>query len=408
MFAFMWALLLPVLWGCGGTWSPLGEPERPADPPRSPAPIAASVHTAPAPSAQERFCAWFGDRRGGVLYTGLSAFWSELRRAGGDPRADLRRSGPALIGRFDLDIERWLEPIDVSGPDEPDPSGVWDVLAHPNGRIYFTTFFGSAGFVEADGGAVVRLPGAGPFLNELALGPDGHLLATRYSAPDERGSGSLVILDEDGGIVAEWRLRAGPGRRLAPKSVAYDPVWQEVWLTTDLLDERGEALPAGPDAPRGATRPALVVGLDGIERTRIETDEVQFVTFDAEGAGYLAVASGEGGRRLSLAVFPATDPARDLATAPRVLLDPAFPSRLDFVQEVRAGEDGRVLVARWSGHLHWVEALESGPGAVRTQRLPGPEDGGLFYTAVAHERRVCASYCADVSVVCAQAPPLLR
>jgi hypothetical protein len=337
---------------------------------------------------------------------GLSAFWSEMARAGGDPRADLERAGPALIGRFDLDLERWLEPIDVATPDTLDRSGVWDVLAHPNGRLYFTTFFGEAGYVEPDRRRVVRLPEAGPFLNELALGPDGHVLVTRYSAPDEQGSGSLVILDEAGRIVAEWRLRAGRGRRLAPKSVAYDPVWQEVWLTTDLLDENGQALP--DTLPRGATRPAVVLGLDGIERTRFEDAEIQFVVFDREGAGYLAMAGGDDGQRLSLVGFPETDPSRDLASAPRVLLDDAFPSQHDFVQEVRADQEGSVVVTRWSGRIHRIEPLANGLGAVGHLQLAAPPEGGLFYTGVVHENRLCASLCGGVRVVCAQAPALLR
>ncbi len=372
----------------------------------APPTASAEVHTGASPSTEERFCAWFGERSGGMLYAGLSAFWSEYRRAGGDPRADLERSGPALIGRFDLDVERWLEPLAVGRADEAVPSGVWDVLAHPNGRVYFTTFFDSAGWIDPMSGAVGHLAEAGPFLNELALGPDGHWLATRYAAVDERGSGSLVILDEVGRIVAEWRLRGGPGRRVAPKSVAYDPLWNEVWITTDLLDADGEALP--DRVPRGLTHPALVIGLDGIPRTRIEDAEVQFVVFGVDGAGYLAVVGGPGDRALSLVAFPAGDPNRDVASAPRVLLDPDFPAELDFVQDIRPDEEGRVVVTRWSGRIHVVEPLESGLGAVREVRLPGAEDGGLYYTAVLHEDRLCASRCADVDVVCAQAPSVLR
>lgn len=400
----LFALLAAIGCGAAGT-APQGT--APGPPPAAPSDSrSGAIYTAPAPSGSERFCAWFGDRRGSVLYTGLSAFWSEMRAAGGDPRADLARPGPAWIGRFDLDVERWLPPIDVGGGADEDRSGVWDVLAHPNGRIYFTSFFGSAGYVAADGRRVVRLPEAGPYLNELALGPDGHVLASRYAAADGEGSGSLVVLDEDGHIVAEWPLRAGPDRRLAPKSVAYDPVWQEVWITADLLDASGDALP--DTEPRGATRPALVIGLDGIERERFEAEEVQFVVFEPDGAGYAAVVDGEAGRRLFLVAFPARDPSRDLGSAPRVLLDDAFPSTLDFVQEVRRDGHGAIVVTRWSGRIHLVEPLVNGLGAVRDLVLPRKESGGLFYTGVAHERRICASYCDGVSVACAQAPPVLR
>jgi len=55
--------------------------------------------------------------------------------------------------------------------------------------------------------------------------------------------------------------------------------------------------------------------------------------------------------------FPAGDPSRDLDTAPRVLLDPAFPAQYDFVQEIRPDEEGRIVVTRWSGRIHVVEAL---------------------------------------------------
>jgi len=337
---------------------------------------------------------------------GLSAFWWELRASGGDPAADLERGGPADIGRFDLDVERWLEPIRVSASHDSEPSGVWDVLAHPNGRIYFTSFFGPAGFVDPETGRTVRFDAAGPYLNELALGPEGSILATRYAARDEHGSGSLVILDEDGGVIAEWPLRAPPGHRLAPKSLAYDPVWQEVWLTTDLLDAEGHALPDVPE--RGRTRPALVVGLDGIERTRIESEEVQFVAFGVDGAGYLAVVGGPGGQDLSLVAFPADQPSRDLANAPRVRLAADFPSTLDFVQDIRPDESGRVVVTRWSGRIHVVEPRWDGLGPVRDVQLPAAVPGGLYYTAVLHEGRLCASYCADVSVVCTRAPTVLR
>ena len=39
----------------------------------------ARVYTASAPSEDERYCAWFGDVEGDVLYFGESAFWSAYR-----------------------------------------------------------------------------------------------------------------------------------------------------------------------------------------------------------------------------------------------------------------------------------------------------------------------------------------
>jgi len=66
--------------------------------------------------------------------------------SGGDPRADLRLEGPRPIGRFDLRTEQML-PALVTSPDTsvPTHSGVRDVLAHPNGRIYYTTYFEESG-----------------------------------------------------------------------------------------------------------------------------------------------------------------------------------------------------------------------------------------------------------------------
>jgi hypothetical protein len=120
------------------------------------------VRTADTPSEVEDYCAWFGDARDSVLYFGAAAFWSTSRDAGGDPRADLRNTGPQFVGRFDLTRLEFQEPLAVGGPEAR--SGVWDVLAHPNGRIYFTTYFEPAGYVEPTSGRVRRFEAAGPGL----------------------------------------------------------------------------------------------------------------------------------------------------------------------------------------------------------------------------------------------------
>jgi len=101
------------------------------------------IYTYEAPSSAERYCAWYGDARDAVLYFGMAAFWSAMRSHGNDPMADLLEEGPVAIGRFDLRKERMLEPLEVGSAG--DRSGVWDVLAHPNGRIYFTSFYEPAG-----------------------------------------------------------------------------------------------------------------------------------------------------------------------------------------------------------------------------------------------------------------------
>jgi len=192
------------------------------------------IHTDDAPSSVERYCSWYGDARNAVLYFGTSAFWSAMRSHGNDPMADLLEEGPVAIGRFDLRRERMLEPLEVGTAGNR--SGVWDVLAHPNGRIYFTTFYESAGYADVQSGRSVRLPDLGVGLNELALGPDGGVLASRYgSALGNNGDGTIVSFNADGTLLAEFPLRAPDGYRVAPKTVAFDPVRGDIWATTDLL-----------------------------------------------------------------------------------------------------------------------------------------------------------------------------
>ena len=62
---------------------------------------------------------------------------------------------------------------------------------------------------------------------------------------------------------------------------------------------------------------------------------------------------------------------------------------------------GRIVVSRWSGHVHLVDARS---GAVTSLKLPALADGGLYYTAVLRDDRVCATYCAGVRVVCRDVP----
>ena len=79
-----------------------------ASPPEAEPPAPATgvrVVRAAEPSEQERYCAWYGDAEGPTLYMGLAPFWSAMRDAGGDPRADLERAGPQWVGRFDLASE---------------------------------------------------------------------------------------------------------------------------------------------------------------------------------------------------------------------------------------------------------------------------------------------------------------
>jgi len=337
-----------------------------------------------APSSVERYCAWYGDARDAVLYFGTAAFWSAMRSHGNDPMADLLAEGPVAIGRFDLRQEQMLEPLKVGAGG--DRSGTWDVLAHPNGRIYFTTFFESAGYTEVPSGRFVRLPNLGTGLNELAVGPDESLLASRYGSAFEReGNGSIVSFDADGALLAEFPLRAPDGYQVAPKTIAFDPARREIWVTTDLL-------PIAPGNPQ--RHDAYVLSDQGIELRRISEPEIQFVAFTEDGTGYRAEIEG---RNLWLRISTAGEGPE---SGHRILLDAAFAPALDFVQDIELMADGRAVVSRWSGWIHVVDS----PSQVRSTRLPQFEDGGLYYSAVAEGGRICATYCSKVSVVCRDLP----
>jgi hypothetical protein len=338
------------------------------------------VHAAQAPDGPgERSCAWFGDVRGPVLYFGIAAFWSAARAAGGDPLADLAEPGPRWIGRFDLAGERFLPPL-VLRPDGA-ATGVWDVLAHPNGRVYFTTWFDLAGSVDPASGEVREFPAAGLGLNELALGPDGRILVTRYGY-GANSRGSLVVLSEDGALLAEYSLVDPPGWRTAAKSLAFDPLRREVWVNTDLFPAAG----AG-----GVAHDARVLGPDGRERRSVADPELQFFAFAPDGTGLFAEAS-EGRLRLRTRSPGGLDRF--------VALDDAFDPTHDFAQELRAEPDGSIVVTRWSGRVHVVEPT----GAVRDLVLPQTEAGELYYTAARRGDRVCATRCGGVEVVCADLP----
>ena len=354
-----WIAILPALVGCATL---------------PPSPV---MRTAAPPSEQERFCAWFGDARDGVLYFGESAFWSETRRHGNDPTALIQ--GPKRIGRFDLKREEMLDPLVVG---EKTPTGTWDVLAHPNGRIYFTSFFEPAGWIDPASGEIGTLTALGYGLNELTLGPDGSIFATRYGSRSPDG-GAVVQFDPDGRLIAEYPLQGPPGYFAAAKSVAWDPVRRRIWLNTDLV-------PKGKDAVRYDAR---VLDEQGRELLRYDTPSLHFMSFGPDGTGYFAeVVDGV----LQLRIVPPDLKDENPLAGRVVVLDAEFPPAFDAVQDIRAAQDGRVAVTRWSGHIHIV-----GPGD-RVETLVLPREGdGLYYTGELTDGRLCVTYCADVSVVCA-------
>jgi len=342
------------------------------------------VYAYPTPSAVERYCAWYGDARDDVFYFGLAAFWSAMRSHDNDPMADLLAEGPVAIGRFDLRHEQMLEPLDVGRPG--DRSGVWDVLAHPNGRIYFTTFYESAGYAEVSSGRFVRLPQLGAGLNELAAGPDGGVLASRYgNAFEGEGGGAVVSFDPDGALLGEFTLAAPDGYRVAPKTVAFDPLRHEIWATTDLL-------PIDPEDPQ--RHDAYVLSEAGEELLRVSEPEIQFVAYAENGTGYRAELEGS---ELWLQI---DEPGGERADGARILLDGAFAAAVDFVQDIELTADGRAVVTRWSG---WVHVVDS-PSEVRSTKFPRLAEDGLYYSAAAEGDRICATYCADVRVVCRDIP----
>ena len=254
------------------------------------------------------------------------------------------------------------------------------MLAHPNGRIYFTTYFDFAGSVDPRSGEVQEFSQAGLGLNELALGPEGQILVTRYGFGSD-AAGSLVVLAEDGSVVAEHVLEAPPGLRVLAKSLAFDPLRRETWLNTDLLSLAGSAV----------LHDARVLDRAGHERLRFSEPELQFLHFAADGAGFFAEVSGS---RLQLR-------ERTPQGGERVIpLDDRFDAAHDFVQDLRIEGDGCVVSTRWSGRVHVVEP----GGEVRSLTLPRTEAGELYYTATRAGNRICATRCGRVEVVCADLP----
>jgi hypothetical protein len=350
------------------------------------------VITAEPPSPDERYCAWFGDAREGVLYFGQAAFWSAMRDAVDDPLADLERAGPVPLGRFDLARERMLPSLELGeAGDRSGRSGVWDVLPHANGRIYYTVLFENSGWVDPATGEIQRWLHLGTGLNEIALGPDGTLLFSRYA----RDRGSIVIVDPDGTPVAEHELTPPDGFYVAPKTPAWDETRGWIWITTDILPAAG-AVSLGSNVD--AHHDAYVLGRDGREVRRIADRVVHFVAFGPDGTGYLA-ESRDGRLWMRVLAPEVSDP--DGGTV--IPLSQSFPEAFDVVQDIRVASDGRVLVTRWSG---WVHVFDPA-GRVRSVHLPPLEPAGLYYTAAlrgAGSDRVCATHCGEVTVVCANLP----
>ena len=350
----------------------------------APPPSGLHVVSAPDPSRSERYCAWYGDSDGDTLYAGLSPFWWSMRHAGDDPMADLDQPGPQWVGRFDLASESWLPPLDVATPEAR--SGVWDVHVADDDAVYFTVFHETSGRVDPRDGAVRHFESAGSGLNELAPGPDGDVLASRYGGGNgAKAGGELLTLDASGDISQRWPMPAPLGWFAAPKTPAWNPVRRRLVATTDLLAEfegelRHDSYQLELDAPGWAIQP---------------DPELQFVAAGADGMEYRVEAHEDGKLWLRRIRPPGQEPSDQW-----VQLDAEFPRSVDFAQDLKIAPDGRVVVTRWSGAVHVV----SPNGRVETVQLPKLEPNGLYYTAVLRGERLCATWCAGVTVVCTDAP----
>jgi len=333
---------------------------------------------APDRGAPPGTCAWYGSDAGGTLFFGRSAFWHASRARGG-PEGGLEVEGTPRIGRFALAEERFLPPLELPAARG---AGTWDVLQQGD-RLFYTTFFGLAGVVELPQAAARPLEALGRGLNELAAGPDGSILASRYGA-EGGGPGALVWFGPDGAPRGEIALEADPGLVAAPKTPAFDPTRRELWTTLDLV-------PGGEGPVRQEARR---LDLDGRLRERIVTPEIQFVRFTPEGTGLFAVRQGA---RLALRILDPGAAGTFLEATRSIELDPRFPVGLDFAQDLVATPDGRVLVTRWSGRVHLVDPAT---GSVRDHDFPRPGGRGLYYSAVLSEGRICATFCREVEVVC--------
>jgi len=338
----------------------------------------------------ERYSAWFGDERDGVIYFGLSPFWTALR-ASGDPTADLDEPSAHLIGRFDTARDEFLPPLVATLPGPDSRSSVWDVLAHPNGWIYYTTYFEEMGRVRPSTGDVEKFASLGSGLNEIALGPDQNLYVTRYSSlahAHAARDGSVVVVSPEGKLLREQVLSARAGAVTAPKSLAVDPLSGDVWVNADVIGRDGvvsyAAFHLGPDLRLREKLPA--------------PPELLFVAFDGDGRGFFVEdRSGE----LWLRVQKAGQPLAELDLGAR--------AAADFAQDIHFAADGAAAIAFWSGR---VEVVKQSPAGLRHATIvlekppecAGPGQNAVFYSAFLGAKSVYATLYCDAAIARAPLP----
>ncbi len=334
----------------------------------------------------ERYSAWFADERDGVVYFGLSPFWTELW-ATGDPRAELRQPGAHLIGRFSLDREAFLPPLVARAAGSDVRSSVWDVLAHPNGWIYYTTFYEPMGRIRPETGEVETFPELGRGLNELAVGPGGRIYVTRYgSGLDDPGAtqdGALLVIDEDGHKLGEAALHARDGAVTAVKSVSVDPRSGRAFVNADVLfpDARVEFahFELDPDL--------RVLSLEAGD------PELLFIAFASDGRSF---SVWEEGGRLRLSIG---DGVRERAS-----FDLGARLATDFAQDIQISSDGTAAIAFWSGRVDLVRErdrhIEHASLMLEKPADCAPPLGrSLVYSAFATGRAVYATLYCGIAVL---------
>jgi len=342
----------------------------------------------------ERYSAWFGDERAGVIYFGLSPFWSALR-AHGEPTADLDEPSAHLIGRFDTEREKFLPPLVATQPGPDSRSSVWDVLAHPNGWVYYTTYFEEMGRVRPGLGDVEYFKALGTGLNEIALGPDQNLYVTRYSgAAHAKASrdGSVVEISPEGALLREQTLSARPDAVTAPKSLAVDPLSGEVWVNADVIGRDGAVTFATFHLAPDLT----------VKEKHAGSPELLFVSFDGDGRGFFVEdRAGE----LWLRVVREGKAVDELDLGPRA---PA-----DFAQDIHFAANGAAAIAFWSGRVELVRQTPSGlqHAALQLDKPPecaGPGQNAVFYSAFLGARSVYATLYCDAAIARAPLPDAFR
>jgi len=327
-------------------------------------------------SGPESYSSWFGDSDGHIFYFGLSAFWDASLQCEAEhkplcPLADLAQPGDHLIGRFDMDRERFLDPLVVRRADPAAPSSVWDVLVHSNGRIYYTTMWDEFGSVLPDGTDVRYYPDAGSGLNELWEGPDGEIYATRYlgaysGAQDENGG--VAVFGPDGEHRREFTFKIEDGVLICPRDIAVNPRTRDVWVNTDMF--LADGTPRGHDTFRLSPSGAVL--------ERIATPWIALPSFEADGRGWF-VEDANGRWTLRIVEPDGSSTSLDLGAH----------DALDVTQDIKHAGD-ITLISTWAANVFVVRTLPGKHYALsilRVERLKDcPRDFALGYTAVLSPR----------------------